>query len=74
MLGIHPHRLGIVIDCSIIPANAAFWELVISVARMYDVMFGVIVMVPVALLSPMLWLFWIVIAYDGHGFGSQLLF
>ncbi|KAE8075936.1 hypothetical protein FH972_014616 [Carpinus fangiana] len=31
--------------------STILWELVISVARMYDVMFGVIVMVPVALLS-----------------------
>lgn len=31
--------------------NTILWELVISLARMYDVMFGVIVMAPVALLS-----------------------
>jgi callose synthase len=31
--------------------STILWEGVISVARMYDVMFGVIVMVPVALLS-----------------------
>jgi callose synthase len=36
--------------------STILWELVISVARLYDLMFGVIVMAPVALLS---WLPWI---------------
>lgn len=31
--------------------NTKLWEIVISVARMYDIIFGVIVLVPVALLS-----------------------
>ncbi|CAK9171086.1 unnamed protein product [Ilex paraguariensis] len=31
--------------------NTLIWETVISVARMYDIMFGVIIMIPVALLS-----------------------
>ncbi|XP_047334427.1 callose synthase 12-like [Impatiens glandulifera] len=54
LLAFLPTGWGIILIAQVLRPfiyNTIVWEIVVSVARLYDIMFGVIVMAPVALLS-----------------------